>query len=272
MKVRFQKDKLESTIRDFYRATGIRLAVLDTDFTNISSIGNVENRFCEIVHKNDCENKCYNSDLNILKECSQTLSPKMHICHAGLIDIALPILHNGTIMGYIIMGQMRRDIPFEKIEERLDWIKSDKEKLKKAYSDMVIYDDQRAKSLASLAVMLASYIMTEDMIKADNNPLIEKVAAFVRDNICENLSVDEICKNVNVSKNTLYRHMRSYLGMSVNEYVLSRRILVAKELLTKSKESVSSVCEKVGISNTSYFCKLFKARTGLSPTAYRKQK
>ena len=272
MKVRFQKQKLESTLRAFYKSTGIKLAVLDADFTSISSLPEVENDFCSIVHKNDCNKQCYNSDLKILEECSQTLMPTMHVCHAGLIDIALPIMHNGTIMGYIIMGQLRRNIPFEEIEDRFDWLEKDKAQLKKAYSDMMIYDEERVESLANLAVMLASYIMTEEMIKEDHSLLTEKFAAFVRDNIRENLSVEEICKNMNVSKNTLYRHLRRHLGMSVNEYILCQRISLAKELLSETKESVGSICEKVGISDTSYFCKLFKARTGLSPTKYRRMK
>ncbi len=272
MKVKFQKEKLESTLRNFYKATGIKLAVLDADFTSICSLPSVENDFCKIVKKNSGYDRCYYSDRKILMECSQTLKPQMHVCHAGLIDIALPIMHNDTIMGYIIMGQMRRDIPFDQIKNILDWITKDKEQLKKAYSDMVIYDDERARSLASLAVMLASYIMTEDMISEEYNPLIERITAFIRDNIQDSLSVDDICRGVNVSKNTLYRNMRIHLGMSVNEYVMSQRLSLAKKLLSSSKDSVSSICEKVGISNTSYFCKLFKESTGMSPTKYRRMK
>lgn len=270
MKIKFQKEKLEKAIRDFYRATGVKLAVLDLDFADIASLPDVENAFCKIVKDNGGNNRCYVSDCKILEECSRTRLPQMHVCHAGLIDIALPILHNDKVVGYIIMGQMRRDIPFEMMEEQLDWILKDKSQLKKAYSDMVIYDNRRAESLASLAVMLASYIMTEDMIKEEHNLLTEKITAYIRGHIHENISITDICRDVNISKNTLYRNFHNSLGASVNEYIINERINLAKHLLKESKEPVSRICEQVGITNSSYFCKLFKEKTGTTPLKYRR--
>lgn len=269
MKIKFQKEKLEKTVWDFYRATGVRLAVLDSDYVDIVPAPDAENAFCKIIKDNDANNHCYISDRGLLEECSRTRLPQMHICHAGLIDIALPILHNDAIMGYIIMGQMRRDIPFERIKDRLDWIQTGKTQLKKAYSDMVIYDDRRAESLAKLAVMLASYIMTEDMIKEEHNLLTEKVTSYIHEHIHESISVTDICRNMNISKNTLYRSFRNGLGFSVNEYIINERIKLAKHLLKESKEPVSQICEQVGIANSSYFCKLFKVKTGVTPLKYR---
>ena len=272
MRLKIQKEKLEKAIRDFYRATGIKLAILDTDFTSICTLVDVENDFCKIVKKNSGNNRCYYSDQKILAECSRTHKPQMHVCHAGLVDIALPIMHGDSIMGYIIMGQMRQDIPFSAIEEKLEWFCKDKCDLKAAYSRMVIYNDERVESLAALAVMLASYVMTEDMINADRSILSDKFTSYVRLHINEELSVDSICKGIGTSRNTLYRHIRNHFGMSVNDYVLSERVALAKRLLRDSDDSISVVCEKSGISNPSYFCKLFKTKTGMSPLKYRREK
>lgn len=270
MKIKFQTEKLEKAIYDFYNATGIKLAILDTDFSSIASL-NGGTHFCELIHNCDKDNRCYNSDHTILGKCSESRLPEKHICHAGLVDMALPIIHQDTIMGYIIMGQMRRDIPFEQIENELEWLGDKKTELKKAYSDMVIYDDIRVKSLASLATMLASYIMTEDMINAEYSPLAEKFTAYIRANINDNLSVDSICENLGTSKAMLYRHLHTHFAMTVNEYILKERISLAKQLLKDTDESISDICEKTGISNSSYFCKLFKASTGLSPIKYRQR-
>lgn len=270
MKIKFRQEKLEKAIHDFYNATGIKLAILDTDFSSIASL-NVDTNFCELIHDCDKSNRCYHSDRTILGMCSKSRQPEKHICHAGLVDMALPIMHQDTIMGYIIMGQMRRDIPFEQIENELEWLGNKKTELKKAYTDMVIYDDMRVKSLASLATMLASYIMTEDMINAEYSSFAEKFTAYIRENINDNLSVEGICENLGISKASLYRHLHTHFGMTVNEYILKERISLAKQLLRDTDESIGDICEKTGISNSSYFCKLFKTSVGLSPIKYRQK-
>lgn len=271
MNIKFQIEKLEKTINAFYRATGIRLAILDEDFSNIVSIEKNTESFCSIIHSLAGESRCAKSDREILKRCAETALPQLHVCHAGLIDIALPIMHNGQIMGYIIMGQMKRNIPFSALARELAGLgKENFSALEAAYENMVVYDDERAGALAELAVMLASYIMTENMIKQDYGVLTEKITGFIRENLNNSLSVDEICRKTGVSKNTLYRNVRMNFNVSVNELVTRERIASAKELLRDTKEPINRICEKVGISDSSYFCKVFKEKTGMTPSKYRK--
>lgn len=271
MKIRFNREKLEKAIYDFYNATGVKLAILDANFSSIASL-ECAPYFCHLIHQYDSgEKRCLFSDQEILSRCSKSLLPEMHICHAGLVDVALPIIHRENIMGYIIMGQMRRNVPFEEIEEKLMWMSEYKDALKNSYSEMVIYDDKKMESIAKLAIMLASYIMTEDMINADYSLFTENVIAYIRKNLNKTLCVENICKALGTSKNTLYRHFRTHIGMSVNEYILHERILLAKKLLKDDDISISDICEKTGVSNPSYFCKLFKQKTGVTPIKYRRE-
>ena len=59
--------------------------------------------------------------------------------------------------------------------------------------------------------------------------------------------------------------------MTVMEYVLKTRLVMAKELLCKEKTSVTEVAARCGFSGLSYFSRVFKEETGLTPLAYRKQ-
>ena len=269
MKIKFNREKLRKAIYDFYNATGVKLAILDADFSSIVSI-DCGPCFCNLIHQYDLsEKRCLYSDLELLSRCSKSRLPEMHICHAGLVDIALPIIHQESIMGYIIMGQMRRNIPFEEIEEKLSWMSKQKKALINSYSEMVVYDDKKMDSIAKLAVMLASYIMTEDMINADYSIFTENIITHIRKNLDKNLCIDNICKALGTSKNTLYRQFRTHIGMSINEYILYERILLAKKLLKDTELPISHICEQSGISNPSYFCKLFKQKTGMTPIKYR---
>ncbi len=52
-------------------------------------------------------------------------------------------------------------------------------------------------------------------------------------------------------------------------YITELKINRAKKLLRETHLSISEIAEKVGFSDTGYFNKLFKAKTGASPSKYR---
>ena len=73
-----------------------------------------------------------------------------------------------------------------------------------------------------------------------------------------------------VSKNYLYSSFSSYYNCTVNEYIIQRKISVAKTMLIETKNTAFDIAKALGFDNYSYFCKLFKKHTGLSPLKYRK--
>ena len=54
------------------------------------------------------------------------------------------------------------------------------------------------------------------------------------------------------------------------EYLLSKKVSYAKDLLRYTKLSVKQISLEIGIENTAYFSRLFKNKTGLSPSQYRR--
>lgn len=53
------------------------------------------------------------------------------------------------------------------------------------------------------------------------------------------------------------------------EYITNCRLERAKKLLLETSEPVYNISEKVGIHNYTYFCNLFKKKTGITPTEYK---
>lgn len=58
-------------------------------------------------------------------------------------------------------------------------------------------------------------------------------------------------------------------GQALTTYIMNERIELAKKLLTSSSLTIQGVTEKCGFSNTSYFHKLFKRFTGMTPQQYK---
>ena len=58
---------------------------------------------------------------NLLKKCKETKQTQKHVCHAGLIDIAIPIIYENSIIGYIILGQIKTEKTFESLKHNF-WL------------------------------------------------------------------------------------------------------------------------------------------------------
>jgi AraC-like DNA-binding protein len=83
------------------------------------------------------------------------------------------------------------------------------------------------------------------------------------------ITLDGMSEQYNVSKFHFLKEFKKFIGLTPNEYLIRARINYAKELLKYSGRSVADIAESAGINNASHFINLFKARTGVSPLAYR---
>ncbi|MBN2222981.1 MAG: helix-turn-helix transcriptional regulator, partial [Vallitaleaceae bacterium] len=76
---------------------------------------------------------------------------------------------------------------------------------------------------------------------------------------------------VHVSAGYLGRIFKKQTGMAISDYIIKKRIIVAKQLLMKTNLSITDISSRVGISYSSYFTKVFKDNVGMTPQEYRQQ-
>jgi AraC-like DNA-binding protein len=84
------------------------------------------------------------------------------------------------------------------------------------------------------------------------------------------LSVLEIADTVGISESLLFRMFREEEKCTPIDYLRSVRIRAARNLLIGSESmKIAEIATAVGFSDVSYFCKVFRIETGLTPRAYR---
>ena len=83
------------------------------------------------------------------------------------------------------------------------------------------------------------------------------------------VSVQEIAKMMSASESTLAKHFKKETGMSIGRY--RERLIMdrARQLLAMGKLSLGEIAEELGFCDQFYFCKYFKHRQGMTPSAYR---
>lgn len=84
------------------------------------------------------------------------------------------------------------------------------------------------------------------------------------------LNIKSLAKKVGTSSDYLGRLFQKEAGCSLNYYIQQQRILMARELLSKSDLDIKQVCRQTGFVDPSYFTKVFKKLVQISPKEYRK--
>lgn len=86
----------------------------------------------------------------------------------------------------------------------------------------------------------------------------------------ENLSVQDLCRHVVMSRTALYTKLKAMIDQSPQSFIITTRMDHAKKLLLKGGATVKEVAYAVGFSNPKYFSTSFKKQYGISPSGFLK--
>lgn len=85
------------------------------------------------------------------------------------------------------------------------------------------------------------------------------------------LSVEQLSRDLGMSRVQLYRKITALTNRSVNEYIADYKIKKAKILLGNEEYNISEIAYKLGFSSPGYFTAFFKQHTGTTPRDWRKE-
>jgi AraC-like DNA-binding protein/mannose-6-phosphate isomerase-like protein (cupin superfamily) len=102
------------------------------------------------------------------------------------------------------------------------------------------------------------------------NTLMESVIKHIHDNYQHEIRLEDMYKRALVSRTYFCDMFKQYTGKTFSEYVIDLRLSKSMELLLTSDMTVTDVCFHVGFNHLTYFSRLFKKHTGVSPLYYKK--
>ena len=99
---------------------------------------------------------------------------------------------------------------------------------------------------------------------------MEDILAYLEVNYRDiDLNQAQVADRFSISNYTLSRLFKNQVGIGFSEYVVSKRLECAKELLITTSHTINEISSMAGFNSTSYFCKIFKVYEGVSPTVFR---
>lgn len=136
-----------------------------------------------------------------------------------------------------------------------------------ATAEAVISVDHMKSYLESLII---GTIWVKKQVNKEKS-VVEIVVDYIEHNIDKEISRESLAEVVYLNPDYLARLFKKEMGESIGTYLINRRISLAKEYFEHTNEPINSVAVKVGYDNFSYFSKVFKEVTGLSPKEYKRQ-
>lgn len=115
---------------------------------------------------------------------------------------------------------------------------------------------------------LAAYEMYGKALSSKPD-IASRAARYISQHCSEPLSIQQIADEVGVSKSSLCHIFKNETGFSPYDYMIGRRIDIAKDLLWSTDLTISEISDRVGFQSESHFIKTFRMRTKMSPTTFR---
>ena len=188
-------------------------------------------------------------------ECCRRLKSELQTCHIPVILLTACSLDEQRIQGYDGGADSYISKPFSS-QLLLDRVRN------------LIDSHRRLKQFFGDRHTLAK----EDVCDMDKN-FVEKFKSLLDAKLGDsNLNVEDLGKDMGLSRVQLYRKIKSLTNYSPNELLRIARLKKAASLLASSDMTVAEIGYEVGFSSPSYFTKCYKEQFGESPTDFLKRR
>jgi len=282
------------------------MAMLTVDFQGVPVTRHSRcSDYCNMVrssqHLNDLCRKC---DSRGGLEAARIEKPYIYKCHMGLLDFAVPIVVAGHYAGAVLAGQVivREEEGKPELEQIVNSSLNTVEpgllaKLQEIQSRIPVMTLDRVQVIANMMFQITNYIIEEAMVKITLNesidagfqsgidsspvrderssqsvyqsPILRPALEYLQHNFEKRISLDEMASLCNISSSYFSKLFQKVTGGNFAHYINRLRVERACVLLVESDLPITVIALDLGFDDNSYFDKVFKRITGMTPSLYR---
>lgn len=222
--------------------------------------------------------RCQRCDRDHCAEAARRRRGYSYPCHAGLIDIVVPVYvgrrHVGTFMGGQLLPAPPTPGGFRKLAARLEGFACDRKQLREAYFRTASMNPERLKNLVDLVSLFAEHFrelgsrLVEEPV---SETPVTRARDFISQHLTEPFTLADVSRAAGLAPTYFSGRFRRDTGEPLVAYVRRLRVDHAKTLLETTAYAVSRIAPESGFSSLSSFNRCFRQVTGASPRTYRRQ-
>jgi len=161
---------------------------------------------------------------------------------------------------------LTNDEPIHQLISRLIYIFTENNQAKEVFANLVLQE----LVVRLMQTQARTLLLSPETTFANVNRLAH-VAQYINKHLNRSLQIKELADEACMSEPNFYRTFKHTFGMTPVEYINQQRIALASKLLRTTTRCLADISIECGFNNLTYFMKLFRRETGISPAQYRKQ-
>ncbi|NDV56615.1 substrate-binding domain-containing protein [Bacteroides sp. 519] len=188
-------------------------------------------------------------------ECCRRLKSELQTCHIPVILLTACSLDEQRIKGYDGGADSYISKPFNSqvLQSRIRNLIDSAHRIKRAFSD--------------------NEVITRENVCDMDKEFVDKFKSLIEEQMSDTaLNVEDIGKQMGLSRVQLYRKIKSLTNYAPNELLRITRLKKAASLLASTELTIAEICYEVGFTSPSYFSKCYKEQYGESPSEFLKKK
>lgn len=191
-----------------------------------------------------------------------------------LINVNIKGLKDGIELGKSILNH--DTIPFIYITSHIDAVTIERLKNTRPYGFLSTpFKKLDLQVQAHLAVNNFSYrkldqLRCEKEILDEASIVIRNIINYINENIHDKIEIDELAELTRWKKHQFIRIFSKEIGLTPYQYILKKKIEIAKALITDSDQPINEIAFDLGFNNYGNFGHIFKKFCQITPDKYRK--
>ncbi len=239
-----------------------------------------ESPICRLMRRDEeglrrctsCDRRHHNMAVNSGK-------PQLYVCHAGFLDMAVPIFVQGRHIATLSSGQILQAPPdeenFEQFLRKVSWLDYPEKVLRDAYFDSPYIPRKKVKYIMQLLELFARELCDSLQKIKDLEAQLERdefreAKEFVDKHFRNSsLSLTEVAGHAGFSPAHFSHAFKKSSGISLIRFIQARRISEAKKLMADKTRSITEICFDCGFNSLTSFNRVFRRIEHQSPSQYR---
>lgn len=281
---KFKKLRDSAMFRRFCRLlcemSGLRLIFMDSETEKRDSLDYKDGSglLCNFMRKNPgFLAACKKCDAIHFAEAVKKKHAVCYACHAGLMDVIVPIRINGIQSGALIGGQLFLAPPSEKsFHEFFSGVRSygfDSEMLRDFFFKTKRMDAKRLKCVVELAELFAEHVEelgSRIFDERKGEGLAETALEILRKEYRTPMTLSDLAEKLGITPQYASSLLTKETGDTFGGHIANLRVERVKLLLESSDYSLEWIASEAGFSSIRSFNRCFKAFTGMTPSEWRR--
>ena len=271
MIIRVQEEKIVEILKHFHKLTGLKVTIFSNDLNVIAEYPKNHCSFCSYINnKRNGKKICEKSNSIAIEKCKKNKKVCVYKCPFHLVEVAIPLIKDNTIIGYAIAGQITTKPDKNEIINEL--YKHDQliehSKVNNLVSTIKFHDNEKLKSEIKILEICSTYLLSNDVIEIKDD-LHHKILEYIEKHAYTDFTIEGLCKSLNMSRTLAYKVFKETEKIGISEYVKNLKIKKAIKLLQGMQYSIKEIAYLCGFNNSNQFISTFKSYTNKTPKQYQ---